>query len=360
MSNGTEISILIDEQKYTGWKRVSISRSIESLAGTFSIALTDVWEDKAWDIFPGRSCVISMGQERLITGYVDKVRPRISAEAHEFAVTGRCKTADLVDCSVSNEPAKWTNIKTIALIESLCEPFGIKVETQVLDLAVISEFSVKSGETVHNAIRRICDMQGVLPVSGTEGQLIITQLGQDTASEKLVYGQNIKEAEGDYDYANRYSVYTVKGQKSGGGSSWAGGSSPSTQVVGTSTDDQIERFRPYIIRADRQATSEYAQTRAYWEANVRAARSEKAKVTVPTWRQAPFYWEEVGQRWKENLLVETEIRLLRIVGTKLVTRVDYTSDDTGMKADLTLMREDAFTPKPSKPPPQAKGLARWW
>ena len=359
MSNDTEISILIDDRNFTGWKRVGISRSIESLAGTFTIALTDVWEDRAWNIFPGRSCIITMGGEKLITGYVDSVKPSVSESSHEFAVSGRCKTADLVDCSVSNEPAKWTNIQTIALIRLLCDPFGIKVEDEVFNLARISEFSVKSGEKVHNAIRRICDMQGILPISGTDGQLIITRLGKGTASEKLIYGQNVKAAEGNYDYSNRFSRYTVRGQKSGGGVSWGKSSAPSTRITGGSSDEQIERFRPLIIQADRQATSEYAQTRAHWEANVRAARSEKAKVTISSWRQQPFYYETVGQRWKENILVETEIALLRIVGTKLIARVDYVFDDSGTRAVLTLMREDAFAPQPTAPPPQSKGMVKW-
>jgi len=348
-----EFAIIIEGKRFTGWKGVSLTRSMENMSPSWSVILTDVWEENIWDLFPGREVVIKDGPDTMMKGFIDFVKPSVASSAHELKIGGRGMTGDLVDCSIPTEPSKWTNLKTIALLRALAEPFGVRVIDDVGGLGSVKSFETKTGEKVHEAIRRICDMGGLLPMENRSGELVITKSRALEASDSLGYGVNIETAGASYDHSNRFSSYIVRGQKSGGGSRWGGGSAPSTQVRGESADAGVSRFRPLIFKADRQATTEFAERRASWEANVRAARSEKITVRVNDWRQSE------GQLWDANMLVKVNIPPLRVQGVLLITAIDYGYDNNGTKVTLTMMREDAFEPKPVKPPKTSKSVVRW-
>ena len=94
---------------HRGWKEVRVVRSLERLAGSFELTLTDRWAagDAVTVIVPGQACSLSLAGVPVITGDVDEVRPSISATAHEIRVSGRDVAGDLVDCAPDYRPGEW-------------------------------------------------------------------------------------------------------------------------------------------------------------------------------------------------------------------------------------------------------------
>lgn len=125
----SEIILQVDGTNYAGWTAVSVSRSIETVAGAFDLACTENVGGAAaqWPLRPNQKCKILVNGQTVIDGYIDKVSIDVSDSAHGIAVSGRDKTGDLVDCAAVHSPAQWRNIKLLDLVKILAAPFGLEV-----------------------------------------------------------------------------------------------------------------------------------------------------------------------------------------------------------------------------------------
>ena len=95
------ISISVDNYKYSGWKAITIEKSLETLSSSFKFVSTDKDNQKNnedWKLYPQKECIIRLDDIKLITGYIDSVIPTISKDTHSITVSGRDKTSDLIDC----------------------------------------------------------------------------------------------------------------------------------------------------------------------------------------------------------------------------------------------------------------------
>ena len=72
MSN---VILLVNGTEYAGWKEIQVERSIDTISGAFSMAVSDQWEANAvpWPIKPGDQCKVLADGETLVTGFVDVV-----------------------------------------------------------------------------------------------------------------------------------------------------------------------------------------------------------------------------------------------------------------------------------------------
>ncbi len=52
----------------------------------------------------GDPCEVMIGEDKVVTGYIDSWNPAINKTQHQIRVSGRGKCQDLVDCS-----ANWEN-----------------------------------------------------------------------------------------------------------------------------------------------------------------------------------------------------------------------------------------------------------
>jgi len=352
------VAVRLAGSDYTGWLRVEVERSLERAAHRFRVTMADMWtgDSDRWNIVPGQACqVLTKPQDGsaewipVLTGHIDDVEPDITPDQHTIVVSGRSKTADLVDCSATNTPSSWNDIDIYRLAADLCEPFGLTV-LRPNDVGDTFRFTLDSGETPYAAIERACRRRGLLPTTNAAGDLALVAAGETRADDRLVYGQNVLRARGRFTWANRFSEYIVKGQRSGGGSPW---SKATTQVFAKATDPGITRFRPRLIPPETQTTTAAAQRRASWEANIRAARSVQVLVTVQGWRQT------TGALWQENSIVPVQIDTngLQIDSDMLISSVQFTQGEDGTLCTIGLTRPDAFTPEPLK---QVKNVSGGW
>lgn len=125
-----QVTLSLDGQRYDGWKDVAITRSLDSLVGSFDMTLTDRERtgDSPWPLRAGARCTIAIDGEQLIDGYIDKLSPSIDAEGHDIQITGRDKAADMVDASATNKPGSWTNVTMQQIAEDLASPFGVSID----------------------------------------------------------------------------------------------------------------------------------------------------------------------------------------------------------------------------------------
>jgi len=101
-----EMTLTVGGKVLSVWDSVRVTRSIDHLPSDFDLSLMDEFpgSDGQQLVKEGDACVVKLGSDTVITGYIDRWAPMISASRHEVRATGRSKCEDLVDCS-----AKWDN-----------------------------------------------------------------------------------------------------------------------------------------------------------------------------------------------------------------------------------------------------------
>ena len=129
----TDVTLVISGRRLIGWTSATVTRALETIAGRFSISLTerDPGTDMRRAISPGEACQVELDGERVLTGYVDSVSPSYTEESHTLAVVGRDATGDLVDCSAASSPGEWHDVTLPVIVSSLARPFGIGVRIDV-------------------------------------------------------------------------------------------------------------------------------------------------------------------------------------------------------------------------------------
>ena len=95
-----EISITIDDKNFSGWSKISIHRSIETLTSSFSFQVVDTQDQQSnlnWPLQTQSKAIIKINGKSIINGFIDRVSVAMNKDAHNIIISGRDKTSDLVD-----------------------------------------------------------------------------------------------------------------------------------------------------------------------------------------------------------------------------------------------------------------------
>lgn len=335
-----DVSLLVGGKRYSGWKSVRVTRSIESLSGSFALNVSDRWaaQDEPWPIFEEDPCRVEIAGTTVIDGYVDRRNPSASADSRTLSYTGRDRAGALVDCSAVME--RWTNynVSVAEFAAKLAAPFGVSVSVQRgLKLEKVRKVVINPGDTAYEAMRRATSDAEVLIVSDGAGGIIITRHGSERAAS-LVEGQNILTCSLEYDGTDRYHRYVIVTQVAGTDEAYG----EATRVRAEAIDEGVRRRdRVLLIRPDKGYSVADARKRADWEARIRAARAETAVVAVRGWLQPS------GQIWPVNAIVHLKApRSIGVDGDMLISQVEYSLGGGGQVTQLRLVRPDAFAPEP--------------
>lgn len=347
-----EVALIVEGFRYSGWKSIRITDTIEGLTGSFALEVSDRWsgDEDPWPIAEWDPCRVEIGGEVVISGYVTKRKLSFDENTHSLSYEGKDRAVDLVDCSVlvpdsSTKGNKWTyrNLDIAAFARAIAAPHGISVSVQKgLVLKKDPLLVAHPGETGFEAIKRAAGSAGVIAVSDGKGGILITRTGTDRA-DALVEGVNIKSAEIDYDASDRFRRYLISSQPPGTDEA----SGEATRVQAEATDADVGREnRVLLIRPDKGYNKAAARKRAEWEARIRAAKSATASITVHGWRQP-----NNRRLWRKNEITRVKSPRLGIDGDMLISQVEYSVGSSGgTMAQLRIVRPDAFTPEPQNVP----------
>ena len=326
----------IDGVYYGGWKTVRVTRSIEQMAGTFELEVTERWpgQPQASPIKPGQACQLFLDGTAIITGWVDVVSPDYDADKHTIRVAGRDKTCDLVDSSAIHKSGQWHNVKIDQLAKDLLKPFGVGLVVDADLGKAFSSWNIQEGETVFECLERAARMRALLLTSNPAGHLVITRAGNVRLDAGLVEGRNIKAARAELGRKERFSTYIAKAHGRLGADGDIEHASPSASVK----DDIITRYRPLIVLAESHSENASLRDRAEWERNVRRGRSARGSVTVQGWKQPG------GAVWQPNALISVTSPLLWLDNAEmLIVGCTYSLDDRqGTLTELAIAKPESF------------------
>ncbi|MGL5344871.1 MAG: phage baseplate assembly protein [Plesiomonas sp.] len=341
-----DVLLRINGRDWGGWEDISISAGIERVARDFNVSITRAWPGAKdiTELLPlvkqGDLVEVFMGADKVLTGYVDAMPTRYDARSVSIGITGRSKTADLVDCSA--DVKQFSRQTPAQILAALAKPFSLSVISQST-LSVISDFSVDFGETVMESIDRVLGLQQVLAFDDANGNLVLGKVGQIQATTALVHGENILTGDSTADFKERFSDYTVSGQRAGNDDDF--GESTTSKISAGYRDKNVGRYRPMIIKQSGHATTKTCQELCRFEAVRRAAKSREVMYSVVSWRQGD------GQLWQPNQQVIVYDPINGFNNDSLViAEVEYSkSRDSGTLCRLRVGPSEAYLPEPPDP-----------
>jgi len=345
-----ELIIKTAGKKFSGWEEVTISKSMDDLAHSFDITLTDKWNANDEPIYfhVGLGVQIFIDDEKIITGYIDDISREYSDSSRRINIAGRSKTADLVDCSAIYQKGQWRGQTLSKIAKDLCQPLDIStsVASGIDVSSSLRRFSIEDGETIFDCISRAAKMAGVLLLTDVNGNLYFDRVSSTRIKTVLENGINILNGSKTSSMSDRYTDYTIKTQLAGDDTTYAA----ATSKTKTASDSGFvgARYRPLIITAENESSGNELQKRIDWEKNIRAGKSHRVSYTVQGWKHSTG-------TWAPNTLVRVKDPDFELDDELLIKSVQLTKNSQGTLASLELTFPQAYSVEPL-PQQKIKGL----
>lgn len=337
-----ELYLSVGGRKVSGWTDIRVTRGIERCPSDFEVGITETYPGDVDTLVvkPADPCQISLGNDLVLTGYVDRYVPSYTAGDHSIRVSGRGKCMDLVDCSAVWPNGQINGTSAVDIAQKLAARYGITVDCAVSGLPSIPQFNVFIGETPFEVIERVSRYSQLLVYDRPDGNLQLAQATkQVTASGGVIEGVNVQSASVTYSAEERFSEYVAFAQSV----AIYGDMGVGVAQLGKAFDKYARAPRErYIVAEAVQGYADLAQRRAQWEANRRAGRAVQVSVVVDSWRDSG------GTLWTPNTLVTVSLPGLHLATTQmLIGEVTYSrSLEGGTTAQLLMMYPAAFSPEP--------------
>lgn len=326
--NDHDVSLRVNGKVFAGWTRVNISAGIDRLSRSFDVSVTRQWpqtsdlKDLDLPVVEGDEVEVLIGTDRVISGFVDSTPLRYDSGNISAGITGRSRTEDLIDCSAPSSPAQFSNRSLAQIVTTLVKPFDIRVLSATPAGNTLTSFQLDFGESVSEALNRLLGLEQVLAFDDANGNLVLDTVGNEQATTALVLGQNILSADSQRDFSDRFSEYTVSGQRVGGDDDY--GATTNSRITATTKDPSVLRYRPLIIKQCGNATLATCKARAEYERAHREGRTLETTYKVAGWRQGD------GQLWQPNQRVIVWDPIMGFNNVELViAETTWSLDDSG-------------------------------
>ncbi|PJG63065.1 phage tail protein [Yersinia kristensenii] len=346
-----DLTLEVGGRAITGWSKIQVTRSIEKLPSSFELSLMDRYPASEWQqwVNPGDACVVKLGNDAVLTGYIDSWDNKISGTTHEVTAKGRSKCQDLVDCSAEWPNSVISQSTVLQIAQKLAEPYGINVTSDIADMAVVPKFTLNWGETAQAVIEHVTRWAALLYYDQPDGNLYLTRVGQRKAASGVEQGVNILSANLHTDINQRFIDYTgVALSNNAMARRPASGGNNISALVRTQDTELAQqlpnRHRNKIIIVESTMNSEnLVRNSLDWSINRNNGRSKMLSVQVDHWR------DRNNQLWETNSLIPITIPSMGLKNELwLLSSVTYLKDANGTVANMTLMPPEAFAVQPYK------------
>ena len=353
----------------SGWTAVSAERGIDRAAGSFRLDVPRTRRHRGGaahrvsPLRPGDGVRVRLGDDLVLSGYVDLVTPRRDEQTDTLSISGRGVTADLIDCSAMNEPGQWQATTLMSIVQAIVRPFGLSARS-VPGLSAhgrVDNFELEAGETAFRAIERLARLNGLVVHDDAAGNIVLARPGDAPAVSSGMLRHldgpdggpdpenNVLESSAVFSAAGRFSQIVVQGQDVGRDTTFG---RVAAAPQGRAVDADITRYRPLVIQAEGRVNDAGARLRAEWEVSRRAGRALTLTHLVRGWRTSA-----TGDLWQPGTRVPVRDVSAGVFRDMLVVEARWHLADAGRLTTLVLQPPEAFTPRPVVREPA--GLGQW-
>lgn len=327
------VSVLVDGVRYTSFIRAQVRAGYKEAARAFElkIAAEPNGAITAAIFHAGAVVQVFANADLLMAGYVDQYRPHLSARQADIGVTGRSKSADLIDSDADHPTGFFENKTPQEIGAELAEGYGATFDTDQKLRKVSPSYTLTPGASIYREIEKLARKQGMTLAGTPEGNIMITKpSGSLRHAGGLFEGQNILVGNANHNWSNRHSKYIIKGQRP------IGHGSRRLHLVAQAEDTTVNRKRVKSVVHDDDGSIDDLKGRAKNRRDRAAGEALKASISVQGFR------DQVGMIWTPGWLVWTESEFLNIAQDMLIEAVDYAQGPDGSISLLSLTDPRAF------------------
>ncbi|AOK33969.1 phage baseplate assembly protein [Burkholderia cenocepacia] len=348
-SQADEVRVLLtqDGLSLIGWKSVRISRYIEFGTSTFDLTCSADANTLKLVSREGAPVKVSIGDDVVLTGYVETVESILTPRTHDIRISGRGKLADLIDCSCRIDKIN-ANTRLKDLCTTIAQPYSVSVivaddaTQKILDqLPVLPRQLVSITETAWEVIERYARYCGVLVYEGANGELVISTAGSAEGDSGVAIGANIeaivctKTTLGTFSSFNAVlSAYSMGADDEG---------IENLPVVTVTAKSTTGRLRPTYFVSEQSATDRlFVEKRVNWMASRAYGRSRRVRVMADNWRDSD------GAPWTPNINYPVSADAVGVPENTmlLLAEVSYILNENGTHAELVFGPRQGFIPEP--------------
>lgn len=350
----SSIKIEVNGSEYSNFSSASVGLSIEAMSGEFAFEAVST-EREPLPIKLNDACSIIVDGEKVLTGFIEEISIGYDSKSHSISLSGRSKTCDIIDSSINSLEIK-PPISLKGVIEKVVSHIGASIKvidktgldnrfTPAMDL-----ISPEVGENAFSFIEKLARKKQVLLTTDGEGNIVVTQSGDDLAPASLqsvLNGDenNIESASASYHSSDRFNKYVSKSQLNLVALNESGESSSeyivSQKSVGV-TDNGVRPSRQFVLQSESSSSDAELQKRSEWEANIRKSRSLVYTATVNGYGVG-------GKTWKPNQLTRIVDDFSGINAVMLVSTVDFSQEESGISTRLSFVEKNSYTLKINEP-----------
>jgi prophage tail gpP-like protein len=342
----------VDGVQYTNFTEASCSIRLDALTNTFSFTAVEPG-GQPLPFKGGEECKVIVDGEKVLTGFIEVVNVSYEANEHTVTVSGRDKTADLLDSTIDRiDDLRGDNLTLKSVIEKVIDQLGLSIK--VIDQVDPKPFSaaedVASAEPGDNAfsfIEKYARKRQVLLTSDGDGNVVIaTNSGLDApgAVQHIIGADdnNVLSSNFSFDTTGRFNAYKAASGLNPVALNQAGDSDLASLVnqSGGVFDSAIRAGRQLILISETPFSDNNCEARARWEADVRKARGLAYDAAVPGFRVGV----DSGDLWQTNRIYQIVDDFIGKVEPMLCNSVTFTFDlDGGRQTSLGFVGQTAYT-----------------
>lgn len=325
------VTVVVDGARYSAFLSVQVRAGFDEAARAFELNIADEPGAAAThSIFhAGAEVQVFANSDLLLAGYVDQKQPHLTATSATMRVTGRSKSADLIDSDVDHPTGYFEKMDMGQIAQAIGDGYGAKfIAKQVLPK--IDQHSITPGESIYRAVEKLARQHGMTLYGTPEGNIEITSPQGERHAGGLIQGKNMLVANGDHNWSNRHSKYNFRGQRA------VGHGAKRLHLVASAKDGKVGRKRTKVVVHDDDATIGDLKKRTKNRRDRSAGNALKASISTVGFR------DEGGAIWTPGKLLWVESPYLDIQQDMLIEAVDLSQSNQGSISLLQLVDPRAY------------------
>jgi len=348
------VQLILNGEAFEGFESGTVTQALDAalVATTFTLGYAPrvAPELERVRIEAGDEVTLRVGDEDLVTGYVDDDAMSYDARSSQLQVAGRSRVADVLDCSAIHRARRFRDQTVFELAQALLRDYPITVIDAGGDATAlpIERFALQDGESIAEALTRAARLRGVF-LQDVGGDLVITRVGGQSTRTIISRATNVLTATRRRSWRERFSEYQFRGQTR---ATDTVNGLQAAQIGHVIEDRAVTRLRRLRVSAHADRRGDMGR-RAILERNVRAGRSERLSYELAGWTT------EEGDLWRPNTKVRVVDDWLEVEAELLVERVThaFAARPGRYRTALELVRPETFSEVEEFP---RRGRGRRW
>lgn len=116
-----------------------------------------------------------IGGELILTGWVFAAPIRYDGKQVTLNISGRSKTADLIDCAAINKPSQWKEVGVLKIVQALAAPYALSVISEIPETSKMADHTIEPAESVFKSIDRLLTLFRIFSTDDEFGNVVLAR-----------------------------------------------------------------------------------------------------------------------------------------------------------------------------------------